>query len=125
MFLNSALRVQTSLTPLDLLRTLKTLEAEQRVTSSPRWGPREIDVDILLIRDTHVNHPDLTVPHPFLLKRSFAFYPALELCPEWIHPGRHLTLTALSETLIFTTSAIPVRRTWWEESSGERTDETE
>ncbi len=86
-YLNGAALVETDLSPRDLLDLIKSVEA--RVGRSPvgvRWGPREVDVDILLHGDLVVQEPGLIVPHPRLTGRRFVLEPAAEIAPEFIHP---------------------------------------
>lgn len=70
-FLNQVLEVETELEPRALLTTIKRLEAELGRQARERWGPREIDIDILRYDDRVVNEPGLTIPHPELPHRPF------------------------------------------------------
>ncbi len=87
-FLNGAAAVETSLEPRALLDVL--LEVERRLgrVRDERWGPRTIDLDLLLYGDTVVDEPGLTVPHPRLRERAFALEPLLELDPDLVVPGQ-------------------------------------
>ena len=89
-FLNGALAVETSLSPSALLDALLDVERELgRVRrEGERWGPRTIDLDLLLYGDEAVDEPGLTVPHPRLHERRFALEPLAELEPELEIPGR-------------------------------------
>jgi 2-amino-4-hydroxy-6-hydroxymethyldihydropteridine diphosphokinase len=86
-FLNGACAVQTELGPRELLERLLAVERElgRERGAGPRWGPRTIDLDLLLYGDATVDEPGLTVPHPRLTERSFVLEPLLEL-----DPGLHL-----------------------------------
>jgi 2-amino-4-hydroxy-6-hydroxymethyldihydropteridine diphosphokinase len=87
LFLNAVCRVSTGLEPQALLRFLKNLEWETgRRPGGQRWGPRPIDLDILLYDDRVVDAPELTVPHPRLAERAFVLVPLCELTPELGHP---------------------------------------
>jgi 2-amino-4-hydroxy-6-hydroxymethyldihydropteridine diphosphokinase len=87
LFLNAVCRVTTGLEPQSLLRFLKNLEREiGRRPGGERWGPRPIDLDILLYDDRVVDTPELTVPHPRLAERAFVLIPLCELAPELRHP---------------------------------------
>lgn len=81
-FLNAAAEVTTDLSARDLVAVLKS--AEQRIGRVPgeTWGPRVIDLDLLLYGDEMINEPDLTVPHPELTNRAFALVPVLEIDPD-------------------------------------------
>jgi 2-amino-4-hydroxy-6-hydroxymethyldihydropteridine diphosphokinase len=87
LFLNAVCRVATGLEPPALLRFLKNLEWEiGRRPGGQTWGPRPIDLDILLYDDRVVDAPELKVPHPRLAERAFVLVPLAELAPELRHP---------------------------------------
>lgn len=92
-FLNGACAVETTLSPRELLERLLAVEqalGRQR-GQEPRWGPRTIDLDLLLYGQETVAEPGLTVPHPRLTERSFVLEPLLELDPNLHLPdGRGL-----------------------------------
>jgi 2-amino-4-hydroxy-6-hydroxymethyldihydropteridine diphosphokinase len=81
-FLNQLLEVEWRGTPRSLLDTVKTVEKEAGRTATYRWGPREIDVDILLFGTEQVDEPGLTIPHPGLADRQFVKDLLGELLPE-------------------------------------------
>jgi 2-amino-4-hydroxy-6-hydroxymethyldihydropteridine diphosphokinase len=88
-FVNGALALETTLSPGELLDALLRVERELgRVRDGERWGPRTIDLDLLLYGDEVVDEPGLTVPHPRLHERRFALEPLAELDPELEIPGR-------------------------------------
>ena len=82
-FCNAVALLETSLEPLDLLRELKVLESELGRAPSRRWGPRAIDLDILVYGEQPFEHPELQIPHPRLHERAFALAPLAELDPAW------------------------------------------
>ena len=86
-FLNGALAVETSLTPRELLDVLLRVERELGRVRDERWGPRTIDLDLLVYGDETVDEPGLRVPHPRLHERRFALEPLAELEPELEIPG--------------------------------------
>jgi 2-amino-4-hydroxy-6-hydroxymethyldihydropteridine diphosphokinase len=86
-FLNGALAVETSLAPRDLLDVLLRVERELGRVREERWGPRTIDLDLLVYGDETVDEPGLRVPHPRLHERRFALEPLAELEPELAIPG--------------------------------------
>ncbi len=91
-FINAVLEVETPLSPEDLLRACKEVEKSIGRTGRERWGPREIDVDVLLYRGKAVDDGRLKVPHPRLTERLFALAPLLEIEPDAALPdGRHLS----------------------------------
>ena len=91
-FLNAACAVETALSPRELLERLLAIERRLgRKRAGPRFGPRTIDLDLLLYDDEVVAEPDLAVPHPRLAERRFALEPLAELDPELALPdGRRV-----------------------------------
>jgi len=88
-FLNGAAAVETELDPRTLLHELLAVERELgRTRAGPRFGPRTIDLDLLVYGDREVSEPGLTVPHPRLAERAFALEPLAELDPDLEIPGR-------------------------------------
>jgi 2-amino-4-hydroxy-6-hydroxymethyldihydropteridine diphosphokinase len=83
-FLNQVLEVEWSGTARGLLEAAKRVETGVGRTRTFRWGPREIDVDILLFGDEVIDEPDLKVPHPGIWQREFVTRPLLELRPDLI-----------------------------------------
>jgi len=77
-FLNAALKIQTKIPPLRLLRALKKIEKDLGRTKTTRYGPRTIDLDILFYGDKIINRKDLTIPHPRIFEREFVIKPLLE-----------------------------------------------
>lgn len=87
-FLNTVVEIRTTLAPHDLLTQLKEIERDLgRRQHGRRWGPREIDLDLLLYGDSIVETSELVVPHPELPRRRFALAPLAELAPDAVHPG--------------------------------------
>ena len=87
-FLNGAAAVDTTLAPRELLDALLAVERSLgRIREGPRFGPRTIDLDLLLYADESVDEPGLTVPHPRLHERAFALEPLAELDPGLVVPG--------------------------------------
>jgi 2-amino-4-hydroxy-6-hydroxymethyldihydropteridine diphosphokinase len=78
-YLNAAVVAETTLAPLDLLRTLKTIERDLGRRPGRRWGPRPIDIDILFYGDESIDEPDLTIPHPRIAERAFVLAPLAEI----------------------------------------------
>lgn len=87
-FLNAALLARVTLSPEDLLVAVKALERELGRTTTFRWGPRVVDVDILTFGEVRLATPALTLPHPHLLERQFVLVPLAEMAPELeVAPG--------------------------------------
>ena len=87
-FLNGAVALETELPPRELLDLLLAVERRLGRERRERWGPRTIDLDLLLYGDETIDEPGLTVPHPRLHERRFALEPLLDLDPELAIPGR-------------------------------------
>lgn len=88
-FLNGAAAVETDLEPRELLEALLAVERDLgRTRDGPRFGPRTIDLDLLVFGDRELSEPGLTVPHPRLAERAFALEPLAELDPHLEIPGR-------------------------------------
>lgn len=95
-FLNAALRGTTELAPLALLDATQAIEGRLgRVRTGRRWGPRAIDIDILLYGGEVVSHPRLTIPHAHLRERSFALRPLADLAPARAIPPDHAQIAEL------------------------------
>ncbi len=98
-FLNMAVAGETSLAPEELLRELKRIEREMGRTEGVRYGPRVIDIDILLYGDLQLDRGGLKIPHPRLAERRFVLAPLAEIAPALIPPGMNLTVQELLERL--------------------------
>jgi 2-amino-4-hydroxy-6-hydroxymethyldihydropteridine diphosphokinase len=97
-FVNGAARLETTLGAQALLDVLLGIELELgRVREGPRFGPRTIDLDLLVYGDEIVDEPGLTVPHPRLHERRFALEPLAELEPGLVIPGRGPVAELLSK----------------------------
>ncbi len=85
-FINAVAEIRTSRGPRELFEEIKRIEREMGRTATFRYGPRVIDIDILLFGDRVVDDPDLTIPHPRMHKRRFVLDPLAEIAPEVVHP---------------------------------------
>lgn len=81
-FANAVIRVQTALGPHDLLATCRRIEQELGRGRTIRWGPRVIDIDILLYENAAVDNDELVIPHPRILDRAFVLVPLAEIAPD-------------------------------------------
>jgi 2-amino-4-hydroxy-6-hydroxymethyldihydropteridine diphosphokinase len=86
-YLNCVVELQTELEPRELLAVAQRLEAAAGRERKERWGPRTLDVDVLLVDDLTVEEPDLVVPHPRMWERRFVLVPLADLAPELLPDG--------------------------------------
>lgn len=93
-FLNIAIQIETALNPLELLAVCQGIEIELGRVRDIRWGPRIVDLDILLFNQDIIDIETLTVPHPRMHERAFVLIPLLEIEPFITHP---VTKTCYSE----------------------------
>ncbi len=98
-FLNQVLEAETPLPPAGLLAALKRLEASLGRQATFRYGPRLIDLDILLYDRLVLNQPDLVIPHPQLAQRAFILVPLAELAPDLVHPVLGVSMAELRDKL--------------------------
>jgi len=94
-YLNAVAEVETDLPPARLLAELQRIEKQLGRTRDVRWGPRTIDLDILLMGDTIADEPGLTIPHPRMHERRFVLEPLCELAPDAVHPVLKKTMREL------------------------------
>ncbi|MBI4535924.1 MAG: 2-amino-4-hydroxy-6-hydroxymethyldihydropteridine diphosphokinase [Ignavibacteriae bacterium] len=94
-FLNAAVELETSLMPGELYEEVKAIENRLGRSSTERWGPREIDIDILVYDGLVHKDERVTVPHPELEKRKFVLLPMSEIAPDLVHPTSGLTISEL------------------------------
>lgn len=87
-FVNAVAKISTELYPVDLLATLQRIEQQhQRIRSTHRWGPRTLDLDILLYGDLEMNTEQLRIPHPGIREREFVLIPLREIEENLVIPG--------------------------------------
>ena len=98
-FLNTALIGQTELPPLELLRALKQIEQRVGRIKRFRWGPREIDIDIIFYDDELLNTAELVIPHPRFAERSFVLQPLVDLDADLVDPLSGQTVAQLLKGL--------------------------
>ncbi len=97
-FLNMVINISTGLTPLQLLEYIQDIEGRLGRTREIHWGPRTIDIDILLIDDKIIKNKKLQVPHPYITKRLFVLVPLIEIYEGNI-PGESLAINDLINRL--------------------------
>jgi pantoate--beta-alanine ligase len=100
-YLNAAAAIETELSPVELLRALGIIEQRLGRVRGERWGPRVIDLDVLLYNDEIVETAEIAVPHPRMHERRFVLAPAAEIAKDFFHP-------ILRQTVGTMLSALPV-----------------
>ena len=96
-FLNAAIEIETTLSPQKLLSVIQETENTLGRERGIEWGPRTIDIDILLYGDEIISDDKLQIPHPLLHERLFVLQPLAEIAPEAIHPTLEKTISDLYE----------------------------
>ena len=99
LFLNACVIAGTELSPVDLLLYLKETEKKLGRKEGLRWGPRAIDMDILLYDDLLLNSPALSIPHPRLHERPFVLRPLADIAPDWKSPRSGLTAAEMAKNI--------------------------
>lgn len=85
-YINSCALLEVELTPQELLNSLLKIEAQFGRVRRERWGPRTLDLDLLLFDDLILETPTLQLPHPRMTERAFVLVPLAEIAPNWIEP---------------------------------------
>jgi 2-amino-4-hydroxy-6-hydroxymethyldihydropteridine diphosphokinase len=98
-FINSVIKIETTLAPQELLTYILGVEKSLGRVRKGKWGPRIIDIDILLYDDLVINEKDLIVPHAHLHQRKFVLRSLVELCPDLKHPILKRTMLELLSEL--------------------------
>lgn len=109
-FVNAVAAVETALPPRRLLEALLGIErafGRDRASGQLRWGPRILDLDLLLYGDAVIDAPGLHVPHPHLHERAFVLVPLLEIAPQLMIPGQGSARDALSAMATDGIEALP------------------
>lgn len=85
-FLNACILVESDDEPGEMLEKIKSIESDMGRIDRFRWGPREIDLDILFVDNITVNETDLVIPHQEMHRRAFVLVPLMQIAPDWVHP---------------------------------------
>lgn len=99
-FLNGVCEVETDLSPQELLSLLLDIETQQGRVRTRHWGPRVIDLDLLLYDDQIIDEPNLKVPHPDMENRAFVLQPLAAIAPHVVHPRLEKTIEVLWQALL-------------------------
>lgn len=94
-FLNICLSIETDYTPRQLLVSLQAIEQDLHRQRTHKWGPRTIDIDILLYNNDIVQDEYLSIPHPYISQRRFVLQPLAEIAPDLQHPVLHKSISEL------------------------------
>ncbi|WP_225977369.1 2-amino-4-hydroxy-6-hydroxymethyldihydropteridine diphosphokinase [Nostoc sp. CENA543] len=94
-YINGCIILQVTMTPQQLIATLLATEQKFGRVRQERWGPRSLDLDILLYDDLIINAPNLQIPHPRMHERAFVLVPLTEIAPDWLEPVSGLTVAEL------------------------------
>ena len=86
-FLNQVIEIETELEPLDLFVACQNIERKLKRKKTQKWGPREIDIDLLLYGKSVIDNEVIQVPHPYLSERRFVLVPLSEIAPKLEVPG--------------------------------------
>ncbi|MGA1285807.1 MAG: 2-amino-4-hydroxy-6-hydroxymethyldihydropteridine diphosphokinase [Prochlorothrix sp.] len=98
-YLNACAVLETNQGPLDLLQTLLRVEQQFGRVRRERWGPRLLDLDLLLYGDRILSLPQLEIPHPRMVDRAFVLVPLAEIAPHWREPRSGRTIADLTQQL--------------------------
>ncbi|MDZ4839171.1 MAG: 2-amino-4-hydroxy-6-hydroxymethyldihydropteridine diphosphokinase [Bacteroidota bacterium] len=98
-FLNQALLIKTDLSPDSLLKVILNIELKLGRVRQEKWGPRTIDIDILVYEDIVLETEHLTIPHKYLDQREFSLLGLVGVWSDWEHPTLHKTAIQLLEEL--------------------------
>jgi len=96
-YLNGCAILQVELTPEELLNTLLEIETKFGRVRLEKWGPRTLDLDLLLYGDIILDTPNLQIPHPRMTERAFVLVPLAEIAPDWIDPVSQKAIASLQQ----------------------------
>jgi 2-amino-4-hydroxy-6-hydroxymethyldihydropteridine diphosphokinase len=111
-FLNAAAAIETQLSPRSLLELCLDVERRLKRVREERWGPRLIDIDILVFGDRVIHETGLEVPHPRMLERAFVLAPLAEIAPDLAVGGRSVS-ERLAVADVSGIERLPSGREWW------------
>ena len=98
-YLNGCVTAHVTLTPEILLENLLTIEQQFGRVRREKWGPRTLDLDLILYGDLILDTPKLQLPHPRMRERAFVLVPLAEIAPDWVEPVTKLTMIKLQQQI--------------------------
>lgn len=98
-YINACAILQTTLAPLALLDRLLQVEQQFGRVRREFWGPRILDLDLLLYGDRMIDHPRLRVPHPHMTERAFVLIPLADIASDWVYPPTGQTIATLLQSV--------------------------
>ena len=111
-YLNGVVEILTGLSVLELLQLCQQIETDAGRSRNLHWGPRTLDIDLLLVEDLIIDTPLLTLPHPRLHQRHFVLLPLHDLAPELLHPVLNVTINQLLQALPTAVGITRLIETW-------------
>jgi len=94
-FLNMAIEVKSTKSPEDVIQSIKSIESSLGSSKSVKWGPRNIDIDVLYCDDLIIESSEITIPHPHIQDRNFVLIPLLEIAGDFTDPVHKMTIDEL------------------------------
>ncbi|HPU00728.1 MAG: 2-amino-4-hydroxy-6-hydroxymethyldihydropteridine diphosphokinase [Firmicutes bacterium] len=116
LYLNACAALQTALPPVVLLRRMQQIELALGRVRRERWGPRTIDLDLLVYGEVIMRTPSLELPHPRLAERDFVLRPMHDIAPELLIPGTGMTVRQLAARRPSTDGVVLYRVEWYPHS---------
>jgi len=110
-FVNMAVEADTDLSPGEVLRVIKDIEKKLGRREVLRWGPRIVDLDILLYDDQVIDETDLRIPHPHMHERDFVLKPLSEIAPEAMHPLLKKTVREMLSEVLAVMPSLQIHQT--------------
>lgn len=113
-FLNCVIEIRTRYDPNQLLDLLKQIESNEgrKLSVVERWGPRVLDLDILIFGDRIVQDVKLVIPHPGLVNRRFMLEPLMQLCPDLLIPGYRMSVSQTLDKCKDSRSVVEIHKGW-------------
>lgn len=98
-YINACALLDVALNPQQLLAALLQIEVKFGRVRREKWGPRTLDLDLLLYDDLILETPELVLPHPHMTERAFVLVPLAEIAPDWVHPVKRCSIAQLVQSV--------------------------